>query len=181
MGGLLSKMRPSLLKQKSPNLTCQCWPWCTSRRRNQTWVHNRGFGASSTAIRRSGSGESRVLYTSSAPQWQEHRLPCGLMPSQVSELLDRDITPDDYEMLLQLDDALSRPTADKQSLEKSLQSVRAKEVLDQMCSVCLHPFERNDAVSALPCSHIFHEDCISRWLLERCTSCPLCNDCIKMS
>eukprot|EP00434_Breviolum_minutum_P009409 symbB.v1.2.008287.t1/scaffold519.1/size192877/15 len=98
------------------------------------------------------------------------------MPSQVSELLDRDITPDDYEMLLQLDDALSRPTADKQSLEKSLQSVRAKEVLDQMCSVCLHPFERNDAVSALPCSHIFHKDCISRWLLERCTACPLCND-----
>ena len=23
---------PRLLKQKSPNLTCQCWPWCTSRR-----------------------------------------------------------------------------------------------------------------------------------------------------
>lgn len=63
-------------------------------------------------------------------------------------------------------------------------------------------YGRNDAVSALPCSHIFHEDtpccfngrcssyfqvtvdmfedCISRWLLERCSSCPLCNDCIKM-
>ena len=30
------------------------------------------------------------------------------------------------------------------------------------------------------CCDILVEDCISRWLLERCTSCPLCNDCIKM-
>ena len=30
------------------------------------------------------------------------------------------------------------------------------------------------------CCDILVEDCISRWLMERCTSCPLCNDCIKM-
>ncbi|CAJ1331425.1 unnamed protein product [Effrenium voratum] len=150
--------------------TCLCWPW-----KRRSWP-SLGFRRGARPAREA----CLVHFNTNASPWQEHRLPCGLLPSQVSELLDRDITPDDYEMLLQLDEALARPTADKHSLDKSLTPV-AKEVLGETCSVCLHAFERSDSVSALRCSHMFHEDCISKWLLERCAACPLCNDGIRMS
>lgn len=103
------------------------------------------------------------------------RLPCGLLPSQVSELLDRDITPDDYEMLLQLDESVVRPTADPESVH-SLSAACATEFLGETCAVCLHAFERRDSVSVLRCKHLFHQACIAKWLLERCRLCPLCGD-----
>jgi len=95
------------------------------------------------------------------------------MPSQVSELLDRDITPEDYEMLLQLDEALERPLPAKES-EKLQPVATTEEHLGETCAICLHAFERTDSLSALPCSHAFHEDCISKWMMQRCASCPLC-------
>lgn len=46
------------------------------------------------------------------------------------------------------------------------------------CSICLEP---NEESVRLPCGHFFHEDCISVWLLERCSECPLCKyDCSKI-
>lgn len=110
-----------------------------------------------------------------ALQIDETRLPCGLLPSQVSDLLDRDITPDDYEMLLQLDEALVRAPADPSSLQ-SLSTVAAEEVLGETCGVCLHAFERPDCVAKLRCNHLFHQACIEKWLVECRRLCPLCGD-----
>ncbi|KAF3790449.1 E3 ubiquitin-protein ligase RING1-like [Nymphaea thermarum] len=41
------------------------------------------------------------------------------------------------------------------------------------CAVCQYGVSRGDSVAKMPCSHEFHEDCISAWL-ERAHSCPLC-------
>lgn len=32
------------------------------------------------------------------------------------------------------------------------------------CAICMDDFKENDEAKRLPCSHHFHEDCISRWL-----------------
>ncbi len=32
------------------------------------------------------------------------------------------------------------------------------------CAICMDDFKENDGAKRLPCSHHFHEDCISRWL-----------------
>jgi hypothetical protein len=32
------------------------------------------------------------------------------------------------------------------------------------CAICMDDFKENDDAKRLPCSHHFHEDCISRWL-----------------
>jgi len=101
------------------------------------------------------------------------RLPCGLLLSQLSELLDRDITPNDYEILLQLDESVARPTASKAGVEGLMVSA-AKEFLGGSCVVCQSTFEPEDIVVALRCGHHFHSNCISKWLLERCQWCPLC-------
>ncbi|KAJ2785874.1 E3 ubiquitin-protein ligase rnf38 [Coemansia javaensis] len=43
------------------------------------------------------------------------------------------------------------------------------------CVICLEDFEDTSLVRALACSHVFHADCIDRWLLKRSCRCPLCN------
>ncbi|KAK2665770.1 hypothetical protein Ddye_004344 [Dipteronia dyeriana] len=62
----------------------------------------------------------------------------------------------------------------------------AEETLDQlvvpyleeeegMCSICLVELDKEEAVSRLSrCGHIFHMDCIQRWLHSNHFTCPLC-------
>jgi E3 ubiquitin-protein ligase RNF115/126 len=41
------------------------------------------------------------------------------------------------------------------------------------CSVCKEDYEYDQTAIKLPCSHIFHDECILPWLKER-NSCPTC-------
>uniref|UniRef100_A0A060SYM0 ARAD1A17996p n=1 Tax=Blastobotrys adeninivorans TaxID=409370 RepID=A0A060SYM0_BLAAD len=43
-----------------------------------------------------------------------------------------------------------------------------------MCSICLEEIDPDDDVRGLPCSHVFHAPCVTRWLTTRKGSCPLC-------
>uniref|UniRef100_A0A3Q7ENT6 RING-type domain-containing protein n=1 Tax=Solanum lycopersicum TaxID=4081 RepID=A0A3Q7ENT6_SOLLC len=47
--------------------------------------------------------------------------------------------------------------------------------IEETCSICLVEFEKEHVVCQLPrCNHVFHIDCIEKWL-ERCQfTCPLC-------
>lgn len=46
---------------------------------------------------------------------------------------------------------------------------------EEMCSICLVELEEEDWVNKLPkCGHLFHAECLDRWL-DRCHfTCPLC-------
>lgn len=41
------------------------------------------------------------------------------------------------------------------------------------CIICLEYFEIGDCISTLPCTHVFHSNCITFWLKKSC-ECPLC-------
>lgn len=41
------------------------------------------------------------------------------------------------------------------------------------CSICLNPVESEGTIYDIPCKHVFHENCLSKWL-ERQQTCPLC-------
>ena len=41
------------------------------------------------------------------------------------------------------------------------------------CSICLDTFEDSSQVVTLACSHIYHSECIKRWLHQD-SRCPLC-------
>eukprot|EP00730_Choanoeca_flexa_P017094 TRINITY_DN8188_c0_g1_i3.p1 TRINITY_DN8188_c0_g1~~TRINITY_DN8188_c0_g1_i3.p1 ORF type:complete len:202 (+),score=25.94 TRINITY_DN8188_c0_g1_i3:159-764(+) len=41
------------------------------------------------------------------------------------------------------------------------------------CPVCQETFVQGDECKQLPCSHVFHNDCIQPWLQMK-TTCPLC-------
>ncbi|KAI8321398.1 hypothetical protein GQ54DRAFT_248602, partial [Martensiomyces pterosporus] len=43
------------------------------------------------------------------------------------------------------------------------------------CAVCFEALLPETQVRRLACSHVFHPDCIDKWLLRRSSRCPLCN------
>lgn len=43
------------------------------------------------------------------------------------------------------------------------------------CTVCQYELEVEDSVIALSCGHVFHADCIKKWL-ELSKMCPICNE-----
>ncbi|XP_019095619.1 PREDICTED: E3 ubiquitin-protein ligase RNF181-like [Camelina sativa] len=42
---------------------------------------------------------------------------------------------------------------------------------DTQCSICLVDYEKGDKMITLPCKHIYHKDCLSRWLKENRVCC----------
>jgi len=120
---------------------------------------------------RHGNYIPRVRHAGSNEQ-----LRCGLRRTQVLDLMHREITPEDYEMLLRLDETVKKPTASKDAVE-GLPVAPPEEYLGRDCTVCLVSFEAEDAdVVQLPCRHCFHRDCITKWLSECNPKCPLCGE-----
>lgn len=108
-------------------------------------------------------------------EWEDVSLPCGLRASQVSDILFRELTPEDYDMLLQLDETVVKaPSVSRSSVDK-LPTARHEDFCGESCTVCLVALEKNDSVSVLPCRHLFHHVCISKWLTEQRPVCPLCS------
>ncbi|KAL2897713.1 hypothetical protein RDABS01_039495 [Bienertia sinuspersici] len=44
---------------------------------------------------------------------------------------------------------------------------------DAVCCICLAKYANNDEVRELPCSHLFHKECVDKWLKINAL-CPLC-------
>mmetsp|Transcript_97089 Transcript_97089/g.202831 ORF Transcript_97089/g.202831 Transcript_97089/m.202831 type:complete len:367 (-) Transcript_97089:156-1256(-) len=42
------------------------------------------------------------------------------------------------------------------------------------CPICLDTLEAGKSAIRLPCSHLFHEDCIKDWLQKKSNACPVC-------
>ncbi|PIN22937.1 hypothetical protein CDL12_04346 [Handroanthus impetiginosus] len=87
--------------------------------------------------------------------------------------------PDDV-----LDEAVSlmRRRSASSAIVRELQSVVANsddddeggdDLLQKSCSICLEEFQDTPRATRLPCRHVFHEDCIVRWLTGNHV-CPLC-------
>lgn len=55
-------------------------------------------------------------------------------------------------------------------------SGRSGEVLvEEVCSICLVEFDEEDLVSQLQkCGHVFHMNCIEKWVDRDHFTCPLC-------
>lgn len=44
---------------------------------------------------------------------------------------------------------------------------------ESSCSVCQDDYDLTEELLELPCSHVFHKDCITQWF-DRSNSCPVC-------
>lgn len=98
----------------------------------------------------------------------EHSLAILLLDIQ-----NRDITPEDYDVLLRLDDIVAPKTLSKAAIQRlSTAKVTTKKAGDQ-CPVCLEVFRSEELYTKLPCDHEFHKNCIEHWLFVNSNTCPL--------
>ena len=57
--------------------------------------------------------------------------------------------------------------------EKRLEDINKLKNEDKRCTICLDDFIYKDVVIYLPCFHLFHKNCIFKWLKKNAI-CPLC-------
>jgi hypothetical protein len=104
--------------------------------------------------------------------------PCGLSYQQIQELMNRDLTAEDFALLLELDETVAPITLSESVVDSY--PVRVVEegdcCLDDHCPICMSNYEVGEMLKKISsCGHEFHEHCISYWLRERSTMCPLDN------
>ena len=58
-------------------------------------------------------------------------------------------------------------------LEYEINKVDKLEESNKKCMICLEYFNNGDKIISLPCVHIYHGDCIKKWLLGN-NFCPIC-------
>ncbi|KAG8367339.1 hypothetical protein BUALT_Bualt16G0061900 [Buddleja alternifolia] len=97
----------------------------------------------------------------------------------MDELFDLDMAltlPDDEYSTMELNN--------QQLLDSQLSTAAAHRLIDEMptvvrggadghCTVCMEGFRLGAAVKQVHCGHVFHTNCIFRWLCLH-NSCPLC-------
>jgi hypothetical protein len=61
----------------------------------------------------------------------------------------------------------------KTTIMSYIKDPNVPEEKTERCTVCLSDFETGDEVRTLNCSHLFHTECIDRWLIYN-KKCPVC-------
>ncbi|KAG0180799.1 hypothetical protein DFQ29_010119 [Apophysomyces sp. BC1021] len=87
-----------------------------------------------------------------------------------------------YEDLLWLSNVLgpARPnTTTQAAIDAALPVISwsddtKKNMTTERCPVCLDDFVLKQPVRVLKCHHVFHMECVDRWLCEAQNSCPVC-------
>lgn len=90
-------------------------------------------------------------------------------------LQHRDLSPEDYDTLLLLDDSVAPKTIESTVLQQFKTDTYDKvdESVNEICMVCLDPYEIGQQRKFLPCNHVFHDSCITMWLENASRNCPV--------
>lgn len=93
---------------------------------------------------------------------------------KIADMQHRDITPEDYELLLQLDNDVAPKTV-SQELLKNLETATPSKfgLAGELCSICMEEFKTEDLLKKLLCGHCFHSPCVDQWLTYSSCACPL--------
>lgn len=85
-----------------------------------------------------------------------------------------------YEQLLELGERLgdvkpkNRPASEQEINRLPISTYNANgQKEEQKCTICLCIVETGELVRRLPCLHLFHTECIDRWLSTN-AKCPIC-------
>jgi len=98
----------------------------------------------------------------------------GLSLQQLLDLSRRELTPEDYELLLRLDATVAKKTVGAERLTE----VAALELgggCEGTCAVCLADMAPGEKLLRLvKCGHKYHEGCLKPWLESHGHTCPCC-------
>ena len=90
----------------------------------------------------------------------------------------REIGPEDYELLMLLNEKPSTKVLEEHELCQVCETFTADESYDDAgasCAVCLNQMGAGEELCRLACQgrHIFHSHCISEWLRTASRCCPV--------
>ena len=92
----------------------------------------------------------------------------------VRQLQTRELTPEDYDLLLTLDEFVAKKNVLSAEAARGALVERPAEAGEE-CAMCLETFEESATTAALPCcSRPVHRTCLTAWLTEGKSSCPWC-------
>jgi len=78
------------------------------------------------------------------------------------------------QFLTQLENTGPAPAPENRINSIPTVKITAEQARDMLqCAICMDEFKEDEETKRLPCSHHFHQDCISRWLRLHGT-CPTC-------
>ena len=98
----------------------------------------------------------------------------GAHMNKIAELQHRDITPEDFELLLILDASVAPKTVSTNFLQSlTVIVVEEAKILGELCSICMELYQASEKAKRLPCNHMFHVNCIDNWLSNASPNCPL--------
>jgi len=105
------------------------------------------------------------------------------------ELLFRDVSPEDYELLGRLDEQVEKPASTLCTVEQvnefpvfTVSDIATQASDDIECGICLCQLQEGDQGRQLPCcaNALFHNDCIMKWLTVTKNTCPAClHECAR--
>jgi hypothetical protein len=92
-------------------------------------------------------------------------------------LMLRELTPEDYETLLRLDERNPKKPAADTVTGIAVQVAQEAGLADGLaaCGICLLVFAPQDLTKRLSCGHAFHCECVDRWLKDYADRCPVDN------
>lgn len=123
-------------------------------------------------------------FDASPPFLRRHRSPFSLhghdldIDSLHGHGQDLDLDSMSYEQLQELQERIGKVKPDGADLQaiSTLPTFNHSAELPsehKQCCICLSDFEGGETLKTLPCIHVFHADCIDRWLQTK-NQCPTC-------
>lgn len=70
-------------------------------------------------------------------------------------------------------------TLDPELFAKLPEIAYKSDMSDEPCNICMENYQNNDILKKLPCAHLFHKQCISKWLVDEKTTCPICRQDVR--
>ena len=96
---------------------------------------------------------------------------------------NENINSEEYQNMIRNHPELKKKNKDMETIIKFLPVSVVKEIKEnennddrnnnRKCVICLCDFEVGEEVTALPCLHVFHTECIASWIKAHC-HCPIC-------
>ena len=89
----------------------------------------------------------------------------------VNETKDKPASPSIYYLKLKQESTKSRKRS-----KIFVSSSEFWRIMDIACPTCLNPFSMYCDISATHCGHLFHTNCVTKWLQTGKKSCPSCRE-----
>ena len=126
-----------------------------------------------------GRALHRSHETAAAEQRRRHAMTATSLSQDqyralMRDLQTRELSPEDYDLLLRLDDVVQKKNVLDSAAAAALPE-RNATYADEECAICLAELPLRTSVVALSCcGRAFHPGCIREWLTKSRNACPFC-------